>query len=200
MTSSASSSVKANGDGTFSAGTATVATFPEIGSGSPTAYERHSFTFTVPSTAKLLCISLSHTPIATAASDYRFYLANPALALGEDPVPYAMRSWSDEYFNNCQRFVRMRSSFCATVSAGTTAYDHCVFPMPMEQTPICLRGTDVVTPTAFPAAGRGDIVDLSPYGFTVARVASGNSPSAKWQTLYGFAVIFWDFSDGIGSY
>ncbi|MDR0679194.1 MAG: hypothetical protein LBF24_03035 [Puniceicoccales bacterium] len=195
-------SLKVDATGTYSNGGAVVATFGEITAGSTTDFVRHSFTFSLGSNVKMFCITLTHTPFGSGSSlpdDYRFYLARPTIAIGSEPAPYRARSWGSDYINSCQRFARISSAFSGSVSAGEVVYEHCTFVAPMELVPICIRATDESTPVGFPAAAIADVVNITRFGFTVARTASGDG-EAKWQTIYGFGVLVWTFQDPIANY
>jgi hypothetical protein len=111
------------------------------------------------------------------------------------------RNYGEEFSCNAQRFVRIRSSFSGTVSSGTTYYDQCNFPVPMETIPICIRAVSVsATSGVFSAAARADVANIDNYGFTVARTASANSNSASWQSIYSFGSFPWEFSDPVANY
>ncbi|MDR1436341.1 MAG: hypothetical protein LBI39_04015 [Puniceicoccales bacterium] len=202
-TASASVAVQLRGDGTYSSSNVVLFGPVEITSGSQSAYERHSFTFSVSASVRMFNLALSHLPVGSGPSvpsDYKFYLARPTAAIGADVAPYGRRSYGEEYLNSCVRYVRVRSAFMGPTVAGVTYYDHRQFPIPMASTPLCIRATDEVAPSKFLASSAEDVLSIDNYGFSVARTASGDGEDASWRTIYGFGVFPWTFSDPIGEY
>jgi hypothetical protein len=201
-TSSTSTTMFLSTSGQFSSENTVVEVFPEISEGSTTDYTRHSFTFTVPANSEMITLDFTHSPYGTGtsvATDYRYYIKHPTLALGTAPLPYTRRSWTEEYLANCPRFVRVRSTFCGSVTSGDVVYDHCQFPVPLEVTPVCLRATSEATATGFGTQATGDVTNLSTHGFTVKRTATSTTASAKWQAIYSFGTPICDFFNGIAS-
>ncbi|MDR2664060.1 MAG: hypothetical protein LBB14_00820 [Puniceicoccales bacterium] len=194
---------KIDGSGTFSEENSTIATFPEITAGSTSDYERHNFTFTLSEDVRMFCICLSHSPVGSGTAivqDYRFYLARPTIAIGPEPAPYVPRSWATDYGNSCRRFARVGSAFTGPVAEGDVFYEHCSFPVPMEEAPICIRATDELDPIDFSEAAIEDVIDITRFGFTVARTATGDNSEAKWNSIYGFGALAWVFEDPIANY
>ena len=203
-TTSTHSELKVLSDATYSPGSTVTVAQRQITSGSTTSYERHSFTFTLASNVKMFCLAFNHTPSSigmSILSEYKAYFARPTIAIGSDPATYVRRSRGDEYVNNALRFVRVRSAFTGPVTSGTTYYDSCKFPIPMESAPICIRAVSVsATAGVFAAATIGDAVGIDAYGFTIARTATESSDSASWSSIYSFAVIPWAFADPFPTY
>jgi hypothetical protein len=188
------------GTGNYTSGHSLIGSMA-INEGSTTEYQRHTFTFTVPTSSRAFCINMSHSPLAGAApAEYKFFLRHPTLAIGESPADYRVRSWAEEYLQNSQRFLRIRSAFSGPVVAGEIYETHHSFPSPLEGNITSIRGYNETAPVGFAAANYADAVNVTAYGFTIRRTATEDNAEGKWQALYSFGQILWPFTNIIASY